>query len=206
VETARELNVRLTVGAEVTCLFGDAKLRNASTVTVASEAPLFFDCSAPEAKKYSFPRTVVLVYKEGEKVLRGEAEAESSEQQPNGTTRIKISKINWENIDRRQYPRLAVSLPVKIRAVYESKEETVISVVEGHTEDLSVGGSKVWVDHPVIKGSLVEFSASLSDVDTVRALGLVVHSDPDGYLGIAFMDYLGGARTKLHEFTKEAAA
>jgi hypothetical protein len=194
------------VGAEVTCLFGDARLKNALHVTVVSNSPIILEGTSSEIKQFAFPRPVVLVYKEGPTVLRGEGEAISTEKSGEETTRVHFTKITWEEIDRRQYPRLQVNLPIHIRAVYESRAETVISVVEGTTLDLSVGGSRVQVNHPVMAGSLVEFSVELSDFDKARALGIVVHSDQDGFLGIAFMDYLGAARSKLIEFTQYKAA
>ena len=58
----------------------------------------------------------------------------------------------------------------------------------------------------MIQGSLVEFYAKLSEEDSVRALGIVAHSAPDGSMGIAFLDYVGAAKEMLEEFLAEEAA
>jgi hypothetical protein len=193
-------------GAAVIGIFGDARLKNALHFTVVSQAPLILEGWAYEVKKYEFPSPVVLVSKQGDTVLRGEAEAISVEKLEDGKARVFFGKTAWEPVDRRAYPRVNISLPVKIRAVYETEEETVISVAEGETTDISVGGSRIQVDHAVLLGSLVEFEATLNEVDKIKALGVVVHSDPDGYLGISFMDYLGATRFKLTELTRFKAA
>ncbi len=196
----------VTIGSEVTCLFGDARLRNAIHLAVLSTAPLVLEGEAAELKKFTFPRSVVLVSQRGLVVLRGEGEAISIENSDEGRAKVHFANTKWEEIDRRQYPRINLNLPVKMRAVFESNEETVISVVEGTTVDISVGGSKVNANHPVLVGSLVEFDATVGEGDKLRALGVVVYSDTEGVLGISFMDYLGATRYKLLELTNCKAA
>ena len=58
----------------------------------------------------------------------------------------------------------------------------------------------------MVAGSLVEFYAMLNETDAIRALGVVVHSDPKGSIGICFLDYVGGTRAKLEEYLESAAA
>jgi hypothetical protein len=196
----------VTVGAEVTCVFGDARLRNAMHFSVVSVVPFILEGDSHELQKIAFPRPGVLVAKRGPAVLRGEGEALSIEFGSEGRAKIYFGKTNWEQIDRRLYPRINLAIPFKMRAVFESSEETVISVVEGQTVDMSVGGSKVQASHPVLMGSLVEFDATVNDMDKIRALGVVVYSDSDGLVGISFMDYLGATRYKLEQLTNCKAA
>ncbi|HWD39495.1 MAG TPA: PilZ domain-containing protein [Fimbriimonas sp.] len=205
-ESVSKSGVHLSIGAEVTCLFGEGRLKDATLSTVASEAPLYLDCVASNIQRFTFPRKVILVFQEDGNLLRGESEILSAEELEGGKTRLQLSKVVWEDMDRRAFPRVTVELPVSLRAVYESKGDTIISVVEGKTEDVSVGGSKVWVHHPVVAGSLVEFYAMLNDSDAIRALGVVAHSDPKGSIGIAFLDYVGASREKLEEFLESKAA
>lgn len=189
----------------MTCLFGDGRLKNTAFSTVCSEAPLFLDCLAADVQRVSFPRRVILVSYENGRVLRGEGEALSMKK-VDGHARLELSKVVWEDLERRRYPRVAVKLPVSLRAVYEHNGDTVISVVEGFTEDLSVGGSKVIVETPILEGSLVEFLAMIDGKDEVRALGIVAHTNADHSMGIGFLDYVGAARTRLEEYLDSKAA
>jgi hypothetical protein len=205
VESVSEANVHLKVGSEVTCLFGDGRLKNTAFSTVCSEAPLYLDCVAADVQRVSFPRKVVLVSYENGRVLRGEAEAISMKR-VDGRARLELSKVVWEDLERRRHVRVDVKLPVSLRAVYEHNGDTVISVVEGFTEDLSIGGSKVRAGTPILEGSLVEFLAMVNEKDEVRALGIVAHANPDNSMGIGFLDYVGAARTRLEEFLADKAA
>jgi hypothetical protein len=205
VETTTETGVHLTIGSEVTCLFGEARLKNAAFSTVCSEAPLYLDCVAADVQRIKFPRKVVLVSFENGRLLRGEAEA-LSVQKIGGNARLELSKVVWEDLERRRFPRVDVQLPVSLRAVYEHNGDTVVSVVDGQTIDLSVGGSLVKVETPLIKGSLVEFLIQFNSEEAVRALGVVAHTEDEKTMGICFLDYVGAARTHLEDFlTAEAA-
>jgi hypothetical protein len=195
----------LKVGTEVTCLFGDGRLKNTAFTTVYSEAPFCLDCLSADVQRLSFPRKVILVSNEGGVFLRGEGEVVSVHQ-AGIHSRMELSRVSWEELERRRYPRIDVKLPVSLRAVYERNGDTVISVVEGVTEDLSVGGSRVKVDTPILVGSLVEFLAQLEGDDMVRALGIVAHSDTGYTIGIGFLDYVGGTRIKLEDYLQSQAA
>lgn len=197
--------MHLTLGTEVTCLFGDGRLKNTAFSTVCSEAPLYLDCVSSDVRRLTFPRKVILVSSENGRFLRGEAEAISI-QDCEGHARLELSRVSWEDLERRRYPRIDAQLPVSLRAVYERNGDTVISVVEGVTVDLSIGGSKVRVDTPILVGSLVEFVGHLDGVDAVRALGIVAHANLDGTIGIGFLDYVGGARIKLEDYIQAQAA
>jgi hypothetical protein len=205
VESVTETGVHLKIGSEITCLFGDGRLKNTAFSTVSSEAPLYLDCIASDVQRVSFPRKVVLVSYENGRVLRGEGEAVSMKR-IDGHARLELSNVVWEDLERRRFARVTVKLPVSLRAVYEHNGDTVISVVEGFTEDLSIGGSKVAVETPILEGSLVEFLATLEGKEEVRALGIVAHANPDHTMGIGFLDYVGAARTRLEEFLEEKAA
>ena len=198
--------MHLSIGVEVTCLFGEGRLKDAAVTTVCSEAPLYLDCVAAGIHRYTFPRRVILVFQDEKHLMRGEAQVMSAVELPDGHSRLELSRVEWEDMDRRRHARVDVAVPVSLRAVYESKGDTIISVVDGVTADLSIGGSKVLASHSVIQGSLVEFYAKLSEEDSVRALGIVAHSAPDGSMGIAFLDYVGAAKEMLEEFLAEEAA
>ena len=194
------------MGTAVTCLFGDGRISSAVFATVTSEAPLFLRCDDAELKLATYPRKIVLVWHGEGRFLRGEAEAVALHS-TGSETHMEISKVAWEDVERRRYPRIVVRLPVALRAVHDVHGSTVISLFQGTTEDLSIGGSWVRLDQPLEVGSLVEFHARLSDMESVRALGLVARSDRGrSGAGITFLDYVGGARLKLDEFLQTAAA
>ena len=197
--------MHLEVGSEVACLLGDGRLRNAVMATVESEAPLWLETPAGTIPSLECPRSVILVHQSGPRYMRGDAELLSLHK-TSERCRLEISRVSWEDVNRRKYPRVPVKLSASLRAVHESRGETVVSVVDGLTEDLSIGGSKVWVSQPIIEGSLVEFYAHLNDVDSIRALGIVAHVAEDSHIGIAFLDYVGAARTKLEDFVNARAA
>jgi hypothetical protein len=205
VEIIGELGVHLRVGSEVTCLFGEGRLRNTAFSTVSSEAPLFLDCVASDVQRVRFPRKVVLVSYENGRLLRGEAEAVSMKK-VDGHARLEMAQVVWEDLDRRRHQRVNVELPVSLRAVYEHNGDTVLSVVDGATVDLSVGGSRVHVETPILEGSLVEFLVEFTPKESIRALGIVAHANPDKSIGISFLDYVGAARTRLEDFLAEKAA
>lgn len=204
-ETTGQFGVHLEVGSEIACLLGDGRLRNAVMTTVASEAPLWLEAPLGTIPNLECPRNVILVHHAGPRYLRGDGELVSIHKDSD-TFRLELSKVAWEDVNRRRYPRVPVKLSVSLRAVHESRGETTVSVVDGLTEDMSVGGSKVWVSQSILEGSLVEFYAHLNDVDSVRALGVVAHVGSDSSVGIAFLDYVGAARTKLEEFVNSLAA
>ena len=110
-----------------------------------------------------------------------------------------------KEVDRRVYPRYAVHAPVSIRTVTDVQISTVIAVSQGHTNDMSLGGSWIAVQPTLPVDSLVEFKCHISGSE-VRALGLVVHENQEnGTNGIEFMDFFDDSRDLLYSALKKSA-
>jgi hypothetical protein len=99
-------------------------------------------------------------------------------------------------------------VPISIRAVTESNDGPALTLIEGCTEDVSIGGA--WVKSPqtLPSASLVEVTTALGG-STIRALSLVKWADRDhnglGF-GVEFLDFLDGSRYALHQFLNKQAA
>lgn len=136
--------------------------------------------------------------------MKGEAEAVRVMPWKTGNV-MEIMRTNMREVDRRVYPRYAVHAPVSIRAVTEVQTSTVISVSQGETKDLSLGGSWIAVEPTLPLNALIEFKCNIDGVD-IRALGLVVHENKEnGTNGIEFMDFFDDSRDQLYRVLKKCA-
>lgn len=96
--------------------------------------------------------------------------------------------------ERRQYPRLRVSVPVEIRA------DGAACPVHGATLDLSLGGCYFETIFPFPVGTELDLKL---DIDTVLPISaVVVSSDPQVGNGIKFTKMLPEDRKALEAFLK----
>ena len=171
---------------------------------VTSEAPLYLFTKDLRVLDMEYPQTVVLVWHRGADVLKGEAEAVRVMPWKTGNV-LEILRTNLKEVDRRVYPRYNVQAPVSMRSVSEVQTSTVISVCQGKTKDISLGGSWVEVEPTLPIDSLIEFKCTVNGTE-VRALGLVVHENKEnGTNGIEFMDFFDDSRDKLFSALKKTA-
>ncbi len=171
---------------------------------VTSEAPLYLFSKDLRILDLEYPQSVVLVWHRGADVLKGEAEAVRIMPWKSGNV-LEILRTNMKEIDRRVYPRYAVHAPVSVRRVTDVQTSTVIAVSQGHTNDMSLGGSWIAVQPTLPVDSLIEFKCHIYGSD-VRALGLVVHENQEnGTNGIEFMDFFDDSRDLLYNALKKSA-
>ena len=171
---------------------------------VTSEAPLYLFTKDLRVLDLEYPQTVVLVWHRGADVMKGEAEAIRVMPWKTGNI-LEIMRTNLKEVDRRVYPRYSVQAPVSLRAVTDVQTSTVISVCQGQTKDISLGGSWIQVEPTLPKDSLVEFKCDINGAE-VRALGLVVHENKENSTnGIEFMDFFDDSRDKLYSALKKTA-
>lgn len=195
----------MTIGSTLTTVFHVEGRPSAAFCTVSSEAPLYLTTRDREVGNLEFPRPIMLLWQQGDHVLKGEAEAVSVQSDASGWV-VEVQKVQWEDLNRRRHPRVPVTVPVALRAVQELQGNTSINIFQGITEDLSLGGAWVRVEPQVEVGSLVEFQAHLGPNETVRTFGVVAHrSDHKAGVGIEFLDYVGAAHYMLHTFLAKAA-
>lgn len=151
-------------------------------------------------------RRAMLVVQSGRDFNKAEAELHS-DPTSNGWE-IVARSFGWESVDRRRYPRFEVSVPISIRAVTESAEGPALTVIDGVTEDISIGGAWVKSKSTLPSASLVEVTVSFGGAP-IRALSLVKWADKqnDGLgFGVEFLDFLEGSRYALHQFLNDQAA
>ena len=177
----------------------------AISALVTSEAPLVLFTRDARVEAVELPRSVVLVWHRGHEVVKGEAEAIEVRPWRTGFA-IEIRRTSWADVDRRVYPRTTVKLPVNLRAVHDMRGATVISLYQGVTEDVSMGGAWVHVEPQVAMGSLVECQMDTGD-GKVQAFAMVAHESGErGGIGLEFLDFLGDSREAFEGYLQKKAA
>ncbi|MBI1334048.1 MAG: hypothetical protein GC165_14345 [Armatimonadetes bacterium] len=200
----QEVSKYLPIDSTVVVAFMIEGRPMAVSCLVTSEAPLYLFTKDLRILDLKYPLPVVLVWHRGVDVLKGEAEAVGTMPWKSGNV-LEIRRTNLKEVDRRVYPRYAVHVPVSLRSVSDVQTSTVISVCQGETKDLSLGGAWISMDPPLAKDSLVEFKCEI-DGEQIRALGLVVHENVEGKSnGIEFMDFFDDSRDKLYSALKRVA-
>ncbi len=83
---------------------------------------------------------------------------------------------------------------------------TVISLYQGLTEDVSMGGAWVHVSPQIAMGSLVEAQFTLGENDKIQAFAMVAHESNDrGGIGLEFLDFLGDSHDRFDSYLQKAA-
>jgi len=90
-------------------------------------------------------------------------------------TLVPYSRVQYAE---RRYPRVRVALPVEVRA------GMVLAL--GTTEDLSMGGMRITSPVRLAREGDVWLRFNLPTGHSVRAKAAVVHSQPDGRVGLSF--------------------
>ncbi len=117
--------------------------------------------------------------------------------------RIEVQKPVWEDLDKRTYPRHALAVPVRVRAVNDLGDRTELLELEATTVNVSLGGALLSVSRELAGGSLVELNFSQWPAGS-RILGIVVRADGPG-CAVKFVDFIGSARAALRGLFGEAA-
>ncbi len=85
-------------------------------------------------------------------------------------------------IQRREFVRLALSLPVRLRVLAlpgeEAAAEEGLACHHGRTRDVSAGGAHVLTSAPLPRGTIVELEVELRPGECFLALGEVVRREP----------------------------
>lgn len=151
-------------------------------------------------------RRAMLVVQNGREFSKAEAELHSDT--TSDGWEVVAKSFGWETVDRRRYPRFEVGVPILIRAVTEAQDGPELTIIEGTTEDLSIGGAWVKSKSTLPTPSLVEVTVQLHG-GPVRALSLVKWADSQGDgigFGVEFLDFVEGSRYALHQFLNTRAA
>ncbi|MER3495689.1 MAG: hypothetical protein C4320_02010 [Armatimonadota bacterium] len=176
----------------------------AVSALVTSEAPLSLFTRDPRVEGVELPRAVVLVWHRGGEVVKGNAEAIEIRPWRTGHL-IEIRRTSWADVDRRIYPRFPMQIPVNLRAVHDTRGATVISLYQGLTDDVSIGGAWVTVQPQIAMGSLVECQMDFLG-EKVQAFAMVAHESPDrGGIGLEFLDFVADSRERLEKRLPRAA-
>ena len=177
----------------------------AVSALVTSETPLRLFTRDARVTGVDLPRSVVLVWHRGSDVVKGEAEVIEVCPWRTGF-QIEIRRTSWADVDRRVYARKTVSLPVNLRAVHDMRGATVISLYQGLTEDVSMGGAWVHVSPQIAMGSLVECHIALEGGERIQTFAMVAHESPTrGGIGLEFLDYVADSKATFERYLPKAA-
>lgn len=195
----------LLVGTPLTAVFYTDARPVAAGCRILAEAPLVLATPDARVKGMEFPRQTVLVHQQGDKFLKGVAEVVSCTTTAEGS-QLEVRLVDWEDPERRMYPRIETAVAVSLRCVQDDGLTTTVEVYHGTTSDLSVGGAWVTLERRPEAGALIEFQATVEAGQQVRAFGVVAHSSAArGGVGIEFLDYIGSSRYNLHSFLNKVA-
>lgn len=168
-----------------------------------AEEPLKIFTKDLRTQDIKYPQSVVLVWHREETVMKGEADAVSVEPYKAGFV-LSIERTHVAEVDRRVYPRYPIETSVSIRSVCDMKGSQVISLSQGVTRDLSMGGAWVDVQPVVTMGSIVEFHIKV-DGEEMSALAMVAHDNPNrGGNGLEFIDFYGDSRDRFLAYLERA--
>ncbi len=168
--------------------------------SIASTSPLSVVVTSADAKLVSEGNRALLILFDRNEYYKAEAGVTAVAVEE-GEWHIQLSDELWEEVDRRRYPRQGVKAGVQLRAIREIEGESSVERFVGETEDISVGGVWVTLDHPIEPGSLVEVQIALSAEENIRMMGVVAHlSNEKAGFGIEFIDFIGSSRYVLHTF------
>lgn len=196
-ETRPEIGHGLTV-----VLLSDARA-TLVPVKVTSFDPLILSAAEP-FNCPALPVKVLLVGADGSQTWK--AEAQLTEVADAGSAPVlTLGDVSWERLDRRRHYRTAASMPMSVKLIQDDADEVTVSVVNGHTEDLSIGGARIQIGQSIPLGTLVQFKCTMAPQVFVRTLAIVSRHHPMGALGLEFVDYIGSAHADLHEFLNHAA-
>lgn len=101
--------------------------------------------------------------------------------------------------ERRQHPRLRVSVPVELRP------EGAASPIRGETSDLSLGGFYIQMMFALDVGTQVDIALQVGD-STLIVAGEIVTCDPTVGNGIRFLRMLPEDIKELDRFLRTAEA
>lgn len=205
VDTTFEQGVHLTLGTTVTAVLFNQGRPSTAQCKVVSEAPLFLETEEASVENLTFPRPTIVLWQDEGKLMKGEATIVARHDGENSSV-LELRNVMWEDLERRKFPRYAITVPCMLRAVEEVGGTTTINVFPGTTEDISAGGAWIRSEGQIEVGSLVEFQACVAPGEFVRALAVVPHRDTtrQGF-GLSFLDFVGSSNRSLHDFLQRAA-
>jgi hypothetical protein len=201
------MNTKVLPGANVSIVFYVDGKPVAVTGEVKATEPFTVWTNAEGASHLAEGRRAMLVVQTGRDFSKAEAELHST--QWDSGWEVVANSFGWEAVDRRRYPRYDLHVPIFIRAVTEEEGNPTLTYIEGHTEDVSIGGAWVKTSQTLPSASLVEVTTALTPDVSIRALSLVKWADREhnglGF-GVEFLDFLDGSRYTLHQFLSKQAA
>jgi hypothetical protein len=121
--------------------------------------------------------------------------------------RFELDRVDWVKSDRRNHARYPATLLAKCRFVSEALSGIEIKEFTVTTKDVSMGGAWVMSDSNTKPGTILNCEISTEPGVTVRVLGVIAWSDPNGRgFGIEFLDFIGSSRTSLNNHITKLAA
>jgi hypothetical protein len=120
---------------------------------------------------------------------------------------ITLEDFNWESVDNRDNPRLAIEARTIVRSVSEIEDQVQTEDQLAVTRNLSMGGASLRLSRPIDCGQIVDLRIFLEPGVVARAMGIVVHTNlEDPQIGVSFLEFVGGARYSLHRHLANIAA
>jgi hypothetical protein len=197
-------NERVNPGAAVAAVFYVDTQPYYAYCRVVSTHPFKIECAEEQAALLS-PATRLMLVFEGAKGFSRAVSTVRDIRQIEGGCVIDAEEPTWELLEKRCYPRHEVRVPVSVRTAIETNGQAEFAVVDGHTENVGLGGAWINIGRPLSNGNLVEVLMRIQPTIEVRILGIIVRSESEQGFAVQFLDYIGSARYHLHNFLNQAA-
>lgn len=194
------------IGEDVTLLIHTDDRPTWTVARIYSREPFIVEMDKSHADHFRGLKNVLVIHDSGRKYSKGEGRI-GDLTETEDKVRIQFSDFHWESVDNRDNPRFNVKVQAIVRTILETNGTIQVDDQMGMTINLSLGGALLELSNPVSKGQLVEFRVSPEAGQTVRAMGIVAHTDVHGTtIGVSFIDYIGAARYTLHQYLSKLAA
>ena len=195
----------VTAGADVHVLFYEESKPHVITAKVDTLAPMALTTKDSSVKRLKPDMRSILVTEKNGSVAKAECRVKVCEA-VGKHWHLEVDVTAWEEVDRRRFPRHQIELPIRMRMVTEQEGSPQISEVLALTKDVSLGGMLVQAGEELKAGSLVEVQAVLRGKEHLRVLAVVVRAGDDSdFIGLEFLDFVGGSRYSMHGFLSDAA-
>lgn len=174
--------------------------------TVYSVEPLWLEVSDDDVENVQSGESVKILFQHAGTFETGSAKVANTTR-AGGRWRVELTNLSWSKADRRSHKRYPALVKAVCRYVSEAPSGCQINQFTVTTKDISMGGAWIASDSTIPAGSILNVELSTSPTASVKALGVVAWTDPNGRgFGVEFLDLIGTSRHSLTNFIQQQAA
>lgn len=179
--------------------------QRAIPASVRSVVPFQAESGDPNCRHLGVGSRVILLHRSGNRFTKAEGIVQLCLSEGERWF-VEFQRVEWEQLDRRRYPRFDQRVPVRIRSANEHDNVVEIATFESSTRNLSLGGA--WIDGAPTHeaGSLVEVELRIPGGEAVRTFGIIAwQGGEESGFGVEFLEFIGASRYYLQEHLSRAA-